>query len=167
MSNTVEFALRAALIGAGATAMMDIWALCRGRFLGVPAFSYGLVGRWLGHIARGQFAHDSIAKASPIRGERLIGWAAHYAIGVVFAALLLAIWGLDWARRPTLLPALLVGLVTLAAPFFLMQPGMGAGIASSKTPNPNAARFRSLVTHLVFGIGLYASAAILEALIQS
>jgi len=45
--------------------------------------------------------------------------------------------------------------VIMDAPFFLMQPGMGAGIATSKTPRPNAARLQSLITHAVFGLGLY------------
>ncbi len=80
--------------------------------------------------------------------------------------LLLAIWGLDWARYPTPPPALIVSLVGLVAPFFIMQPGMGAGIASSKTPNPNAARLRSIVTHSVFGIGLYASALFFALMIR-
>ncbi|MDO9126054.1 MAG: DUF2938 family protein, partial [Parvibaculum sp.] len=42
--------------------------------------------------------------------------------------------------------------------------GMGAGIAASKTPKPNAARLRSLVSHTVFGIGLYV-AALLVAMV--
>ena len=58
-------------------------------------------------------------------------------------------------RRPTLLPALAVGLVTVAAPFFLMQPGMGAGIAASRTARPAAARMQSLLTHAIFGLGMY------------
>jgi hypothetical protein len=137
---------------------MDLWALSLTYIFGVPPPNYGLVGRWLGHFPRGRFAHDNIAKASPVRGERMIGWVAHYAIGVIFAGLLLAISGLDWARHPTPLPALILGLVTLAAPFLIMQPGMGAGIAASKTPKPNVARLRSFLTHLVFGVGLYGSA---------
>ncbi|MEZ0237260.1 MAG: DUF2938 family protein [Methylophilaceae bacterium] len=32
---------------------------------------------------------------------------------------------------------------------------MGAGIAASRTPRPNAARIQSLITHGVFGLGLY------------
>ena len=60
--------------------------------------------------------------------------------------------------RPTLGPALAVGIGTVAAPFFLMQPGMGAGIAASRTPRPNAARLQSLLTHAVFGLGLYVAA---------
>ena len=66
-------------------------------------------------------------------------------------------WGLDWARQPTLGPALLVGIGTVAAPFLVMQPGMGAGVAASRTPRPAAARLQSLVTHTIFGLGLYAA----------
>ena len=36
-----------------------------------------------------------------------------------------------------------------------MQPGMGAGIAASRTPAPNKARLQSLLNHGVFGVGLY------------
>jgi Protein of unknown function (DUF2938) len=61
---------------------------------------------------------------------------------------------------------LIVGLLTLVAPFFIMQPGMGAGIAASKTPNPNVARRRSVVAHTVFGIGLYGSALLSALLIR-
>ena len=54
------------------------------------------------------------------------------------------------ARRGTL-----VGIASLAAPFLVMQPAMGYGIAASRTPKPAAARLRSLTTHAVFGLGLY------------
>ena len=153
-----EIVVRAALIGIGATVVLDLWNAFLKRLLGVPSLNLGMLGRWLGHLPRGHFVHDNIAEASPVRGELIIGWSAHYAIGIAFAALLLAIWGLDWARHPTPLPALVVGLVTLVAPFFLMQPGMGMGIAASKTPRPNAARLKSIVSHTVYGIGLYGSA---------
>lgn len=36
---------------------------------------------------------------------------AHYSIGVTFAALLLAVYGLEWARNPTPLPALTPGML--------------------------------------------------------
>jgi hypothetical protein len=94
----------------------------------------------------------------------VIGWGAHYAIGIVFAGLLVAIWGLDWARHPTPLPALIIGLLTIVAPFFLLQPGMGAGIAAPRTPKPNLARLRSLVAHASFAVGLCGSALLWAAL---
>ncbi len=164
MSEGLEFVVRAALIGIGATVVFDLWAFLR-RFFGAPASNWGFVGRWFGHFLRGRFVHASIAQASAVRGELIIGWAAHYAIGIIFAALLVAICGLDWARHPTPLPALIFGLVTVAVPFFVMQPAMGAGIASSKTPNPAQARLRSIAGHTVFGIGLYASALAMAPLI--
>lgn len=58
----MEFVVRAALIGIGATAVMDLWAAFLKRFFGVPALDYGLVGRWFGHLPRGRFVHDSIAQ---------------------------------------------------------------------------------------------------------
>ena len=150
------------VVGAGATVVMDGWGIARQRLLGMPAMDYGLVGRWLGHMARGRFRHERIAAAPPVRGERLLGWAAHYLIGIAFAALLLALCGLDWARQPTIVPALMVGIGSVAAPFLVMQPGMGAGVAARRTPRPGAARLQSLVTHAVFGFGLYAAALFLN-----
>jgi hypothetical protein len=160
----MELLIRAVLIGIGATALMDLWALILKRGFGVASLGYALVGRWLGHMPAGRFTHASIAAAQPIRGERLIGWAAHYAIGVLFAGMLLAACGVDWARQPSPGPAVAFGILTVAAPFFVMQPGMGLGIAASKTPKPALARLRSVATHTIFGLGLYASAFVLARL---
>ena len=66
-------------------------------------------------MARGRFRHERIAAAPPVRGERLIGWTAHYLIG----------------------------------------------IAASRAPRPGAARLQSLVTHAIFGLGLYAAGLVL------
>jgi hypothetical protein len=149
--------LYAILIGTGATGFLDLWATARAWLSGTPMPDYGLVGRWLAHLARGRFFHRAIAKSEPIKGEGLIGCIAHYLIGIAFAAILLALWGTEWVHKPTLLPALIVGIGSVAAPFLLMQPGMGLGIAASLTPNPGAARLRSVTTHTVFGFGLYAA----------
>lgn len=165
MTDGLESAVRVLLIGVGATAVLDIWSLLMKRFFGTPLPDLGRVGRWFGYFPRGRFVHDNIAAAAPISGELAIGWFAHYAIGIAFAAVLLALYGLEWARHPTLLPALIVGLATVAAPFFVMQPGMGAGIAASKTPNPAQARLRGIINHTVFGFGLYISAVLTAMLV--
>ena len=87
-----------------------------------------------------------------------IGWCAHYATGITFAALLLSTFGLKWARSPSLLPALFISVVTVLAPLLILQPALGAGIASSKTPTPVFNSLKSLVTHTVYGFGLYLAA---------
>lgn len=158
MIEALEPAVRAVLVGTGATMVLDLWTLLRTRLLRVPAPDYGLVGRWIAHLARGRFRHAAIAASPRVRYERAIGWSAHYLIGIAFAAVLLALWGPAWACDPTLGPALAVGIGSVAAPFLVMQPGMGAGIAAGRMPRPAAARVQSLVNHAVFGVGLYAAA---------
>jgi Protein of unknown function (DUF2938) len=111
--------------------------------------------------------HESMGKAPPVRGELLIGWAAHYSIGITFAALLLATFGLRWARSPSLLPALFIGIVTVLAPLLVLQPAMGAGIASSRTATPVFNSLKSLLTHTVYGFGLYLAALTTASLIPA
>lgn len=157
MSEKVEFVLRAIMIGTGATLVMDAWAFVL-RQLGIPSLNFAFLGRWLGHLPEGQWMHDSIAKAPPVRGELLLGWCAHYAIGISFAVLLLAAFGLEWARSPSVRPALFIGVVTAVVPLLVLQPALGAGIASSKTAAPVFNSLKSVVTHTVYGLGLYLAA---------
>jgi hypothetical protein len=165
MNKTMELLLRTTFIGIGGSAAMDLWALLLRYCFGVRSLDYGLFGRWIGHLVGGQFAHDNITKSAPVPGERVIGWTFHYLIGVVFAWLLIAFWGPQWARQPSLAPALIIGVATIVAPFFVLQPGMGLGIAAAKTPQPTIFRLRSLATHGIYGLGLYASAILVARLI--
>ncbi len=165
MNESVEVVVRTVAIGVGATLVMDAWALGL-RQLGIPSLDFALLGRWLGHLPRGVWVHERIAAAAPIRGERVLGWGAHYAIGVTFAALLMATFGLGWARAPSMPPALLVGVVTVAAPLFVLQPALGAGIASSKTPRPVFNTLKSVVTHTVYGVGLYLAALVTASVFE-
>jgi hypothetical protein len=152
------------LTGAGATAVTDVWAILRRRLFGTPLPNFGLVGRWIAHLAHGRVRQESIAAAPPVRAERVIGWSTHYLIGMTFALLVPAFWGAHWIQNPTLMPALVVGVVTVAAPFLVMQPAMGAGIAASRAPRPSAARLQSLITHAMFGFGLYLTGKIVSSL---
>jgi hypothetical protein len=138
------------LVGAGATAATDLWSLARKGLFDIAPPDFGLVGRWIAHMPRGSFRHESIAAAPAVRGERLLGWVAHYLIGIAFAGVLLGVWGTDWMRQPRLAPALVVGAATVVAPLFLLQPAMGHAFSPRRA-------FHSLVMHLVFGFGLYAA----------
>lgn len=157
MEISLESAARVIAIGCGATAILDAWLVFMQR-LGVPTLGFAMIGRWIGHWPRGVFAHQAIAKAAPVKGELALGWLFHYATGVAFAALLIAIQGVDWMLRPSLLPAVAVGVATVAAPWLVMQPALGAGVAASRTPTPARNRARSLANHAVFGLGLYLAA---------
>jgi hypothetical protein len=149
-------------IGFGATLVMDLWNLFLKRTFSIPSLNYCLLGRWLRHMPSGTLRHASIAAAPQKPLECTVGWIAHYTIGVVFALVFVVSTSHDWLARPTVLPALLYGIATVVFPFFIMQPSLGLGIAASRTPNPAQARLKSLVTHTVFGVGLYVSALALS-----
>jgi hypothetical protein len=155
--------VRGAIVGLGGALAMDLWGLVLRRGFGIPTLDYALLGRWIGGMPAGRVTVARIAAAPPVPGERPLGTAAHYAIGVAFAWLLLAITGPGWLAAPTLVPALAVGLGTVVAPWFVMQPAMGAGIAGSRTPDPRATRLRNLGTHAVYGIGMWLTALALAA----
>jgi hypothetical protein len=127
---------------------------------------YALLGRWIGHFRQARFFHHTILQAAPVKGEKVLGWMAHYLIGISFALLLLLVQGTGWAYHPTFGPAFATGMLTTAAPWFLMQPAFGFGVAASKMPNPAQARIRSLKTHAVYGTGLYLAALLLSVFIK-
>lgn len=148
---------QAVLIGTGATLFMDLYALGIG-LLGLKSLDYRFVGRWIGHFPKGKFFHQTILQASPVKYELILGWITHYVIGITFALLLVAFTGKKWLESPSIAPALLVGMLTIVAPFLVMQPAFGFGVAGSNFPDPNKARFMSMITHGVYGTGLYLSA---------
>lgn len=157
MSGSESLILRAALIGVGATIILDLWAVFFSRALKMPGTNWSLVGRWIGHIPRGRFVHESIARADAVHGEAAIGWVAHCVIGIGYGLVLLVFSGKAWLLQPTLIPPLLLSWALLLAPFFIMMPGMGSGVAGSKTPKPHLTRLRSFISHSIFGIGMYAT----------
>lgn len=158
--------LAAVLVGTGATLITDLVALALKLVFRVPPPNFCLVGRWFMHMAGGVFSHENIAASAEKSGECAVGWIAHYVVGIAFSLMLVALASCDWLTSPTPAPALFVGTGTVLFPFLVMQPSFGLGIAASRAPGPAQARLRSLVTHVVFGIGLYVSALSLSPLVR-
>lgn len=154
-------------IGLGATLLMDLWNLFLKRAFSIPSLNYCLLGRWVSHLPSGTLRHASIAAAPQKAHECTVGWVAHYSIGILLALVFVLFVSGEWIARPTALPALLFGIGTVIFPFFILQPSLGLGIASSRSPNPTQARLKSLVTHTVFGIGLYVCALVVSYLLRA
>ncbi len=154
-------------VGVGATLVQDLWNLLLRRAFGIPSLDLCLLGRWLCHMPAGTFRHASIAAAEPRAAECVVGVVAHYTIGAAFALLLVLPDSGAWLLRPTVLPALLVAVGTLVFPFLLMQPALGLGVASSRAPDPARARLKSLMSHVLFGVGLYLCALPVSHLLRA
>ncbi|WP_196890437.1 DUF2938 domain-containing protein [Aureivirga marina] len=153
-------------IGIGATFIMDVYAFIL-KLFGIKGLDYRFLGRWIGHIFKGKFYHNPIFNAPPIKYEQIIGQTAHYLIGISFAFLLVLFFGKKWLESPSLFPALIIGLLTMIAPFFIMQPAFGFGIAASNLPNPNKIRMMSLLIHSVYGFGLYLTCLLVNRVVDS
>lgn len=149
------FFISAILMGIGATVTFDLWGLFLKRAFQIPASNICLVGRWLRYMPDGVFKHSTIVSAAPKSAECTVGWIAHYMIGITFSIAFVAIAGSNWLQHPTPIPAIVFGVVTVLAPFSIMQPAFGFGFAGSKMKNPGQARLRSLMNHTAFGVGLY------------
>ncbi|HWX51109.1 MAG TPA: DUF2938 domain-containing protein [Roseomonas sp.] len=158
VTEVTEIVVAAVLVGIGGTVILDLFSLLMGRFFGVPATNWRMVGRWIGHMPRGRFVQPDLKQADPVSGEHALGWIFHYVIGAGYGLLLVAIWGAGWLQTPSFAPPMILVLVLLVLPFFVMMPGMGMGIAGARAPNPNMTRLKSVIGHSVFGLGMYLTA---------
>ena len=165
MNNSIYYLLTSIFIGIGATLTFDLWALFLKHAFKMTPSNFCLVGRWLRYMPEGTFRHSSIASTPQKSGECTVGWIAHYMIGITFAIAFVGLVGKNWLQHPTLIPAILFGVVTVLMPFFIMQPAFGLGFAASRTPNPTQARLRSLMNHTAFGVGLYLFALLVNWLL--
>jgi hypothetical protein len=155
MNNLTLPLISVIFIGLGATLTFDLWALFLKYSFTITPSNICLVGRWLRYMPEGTFKHSNIVSTPQKRAECIAGWIAHYMIGITFAIAFVALTGINWLQHPRLIPAIIYGILTVLAPFFIMQPLMGLGLAASKTSNPTQARLRSLMNHTAFGVGLY------------
>jgi hypothetical protein len=153
---------RGAAIGIGATIVMDLWAILLSQAPGQSRPNWAPVGRWFWHLRRGRVFKPDFATVAAYENELALGWIGHYVVGIIYGIIFVIVVGRGWLAAPTFLPAWIFGIITIAAGWFLLQPGLGIGWAASKTPRPNMARFLGLVAHTFFGLGLYGTALLLR-----
>ena len=148
------------LLGIGGTVAMDVWAWILAR-TGVVTFpNWAMPGRWFGHVLKGRVFNEDIGAVEPVPSELSLGWALHYGVGVLYGIFFVLLAGADWVAEPTFLPVWIFSLITIAAGWFLLLPGMGLGWAASKTPSPWKVRVFGLIAHTVFAVGMWGVALV-------
>jgi hypothetical protein len=145
------------IVGIFATFTMDVVAVIAFRVgiagRGPRRTGPDLIGRWIGYLLRGKFRHADILQTPPLRGELLLGFAAHYSIGIVLTLMYLGLLVAVHAT-PTALSAILYGAATTVLPWFLMFPSQGLGWLGRETPGDAHLARASLFNHIVFGLGI-------------
>ena len=91
------------------------------------------------------------------KSEQTIGWLFHYIIGIGYAYLYVMLMVFIVIKDPSLTSAIIYGLVTLIAPWLVLQPALGLGLFARLADKPNTIRALNLFVHLIFGLALYFS----------
>lgn len=154
-AKAMEFTIEIIALGIFATAIIDIWATFSNKILKFPRTNWAMVGRWLSYLPKGQLIHRPISVAPEVKYEDFTGWLFHYLIGIIYALLYIGFMALVMNQEPSLISALLFGIVTLLSPWLIMQPCLGMGICASKATTPNKVRLQNLCIHSLFGVALY------------
>jgi len=153
------------IVGILATVTMDVVAVMAVRFdiagRGPRRTGPDLVGRWIGYLLRGKFRHTDILQTPPLRGELVLGLAAHYSIGIVLTLVYLGLLVMAHAR-PTALSAIVYGTATTVLPWFLMFPSQGMGWLGWDAPGDAHLARASLFNHIIFGLGIALWMAVLR-----
>ena len=145
------------IVGILATVTMDVVAMIALR-LGIAGrgprrTGPDLIGRWIGYLLRGKFRHTDILQTPPLRGELVLGLAAHYLIGIALTLMYLGLLLVTHAT-PTALSAILYGTATTALPWFLMFPSQGMGWLGWDAPADAHLARASLFNHIIFGLAI-------------
>lgn len=152
---TIYEILGAVVIGVLATGFLDVFGIVLNKLFGIPTTEWRFIGRWFARMRYLEFRHVAISKAAPVRGELPIGWFMHYLIGVAFSLTYFVWVYVIEDSSPTLLSGTLFGLVTLVAPYLIMQPALGHGFFARKHSKPILMPTLSFLAHLTFGQSLY------------
>jgi hypothetical protein len=155
------------IVGILATFTMDVVAVIALR-LGIAGHGPrrtgpDLIGRWIGHLFRGRFRHADILQTSPLRGELLLGFAAHYSIGIVLTFVYFGLLAVAHTS-PTTLSAILFGTATTILPWFVMFPSQGMGWLGRAAPGDAHLTRASLFNHIIFGAALALWTAVLRSI---
>lgn len=148
--------IQSIIIGILATLFLDLFSYLRKILFQTKPTNFGFVGRWVLTWFDGQYWHKNITQSTAKSGEMIVGWTVHYLTGIVFVWFFLMLSDLGF-YPVNLLSSIVYGLITTLAPFVILQPAFGFGYFAQQTPQPKLAMKNSLISHFIFGLGIYLS----------
>jgi len=113
-----------------------------------------MIGRMAVGWAHGRFYYEHPGEMEKVANEKLYGYVTHYTIGVGLAVPYVLGWDLLIGGPASPAWALVYGVATTAASFFLVYPSMGLGLYGRRSPEGIRAPLSSLANHLFYGVGI-------------
>jgi Protein of unknown function (DUF2938) len=136
------------------TIVMDILNLIFSRIGIISKIEVNMIGRMAVGWIRGRFFYKHPNEMDEVSHEVLFGYITHYLIGIALAIPYIFGWDILIGGNPSLIWAIIYGIVTTVASWFFVYPTMGLGVLGLKSPKGFRVAFSSLANHLFFGIGL-------------
>ena len=113
-----------------------------------------MIGRMSAGWLRGRFLYENPGQIEPHEHELILGYAAHYAIGLVLATVFVIGWDQFISGPISPLLALFYGFATTVASEFFVYPSMGLGVCGRLSAEGIKAALSPLANHLFFGVGM-------------
>jgi hypothetical protein len=149
------------IIGVSGTLAMDLINHLFARRGIILKIDVAMIGRMVVGWARGRFRYRHPTDLEPVANERLLGYIAHYVIGIGLAMPFLFYYGYFAGGPVPESWALPYGVATTVASWFLVYPSMGLGMCGWRSPDGVKAILSPLANHFFYGAGLAASLTLL------
>lgn len=123
-----------------------------------------MIGRMAAGWARGRYRYRHPDEMAQVSNEFVWGYLAHYTIGLGLAVPFVLGWELGIGGPPSPAAAVLYGVATSVASFFIVYPSIGLGVFGRRSPDRFRAFLSPLVNHLFYGVGLAVAVVLVRLL---
>jgi hypothetical protein len=156
----MRFVAMGVVAGLLGTLAMDALNLLFARAGIISRIDVRMIGRMAVGWARGRFRYSDPSQIVAAAQEGLLGILTHYLIGVGLAVPYVLGWHIVVGGPASPTWAVVYGIATTAASWFLVYPSMGLGVLGMRSPDALKAPLSSLANHLFYGLGLAAGIAL-------
>ena len=138
-----------------ATVLFDIFQISISYAYKVNKTKWNLVGRYFIGLKNHKLFVENIESENSIKNELFIGYFIHYSVGAIYG-LIYVIINLLFFDHPSLFLAIFIGFMTVLGAWCYMMPyAYNTGFFASKKEDQFQIMVQNLITHFIFGIGLY------------
>ena len=142
------------LAGVLGTLVMDLLNHLFARTGMISKIEVGMIGRMVGGWVHGRFLYGHPDEMKQVEREVYHGYISHYAIGISLVLPYVFGWNLMFGGPASPEWALVYGVATTVASWFIVYPSMGFGAFGKRSPDGIKAALSSLANHFFYGIGL-------------
>jgi len=138
-----------------ATIIFDIYNLSLNYAYNIDKPKWNFLGRYFLGYREGRYIRKNLQNDNEENNELLWGYAIHYIIGITYG-IIYVVLNVLFFDYPSLLIAYIFGFFTvLGAWCYLMPFGYSLGFFASKSDQQFKTLVQNLISHFIFGTGLF------------